>query len=141
MAIKEEPQVLHTPIETEKTLSEVLWWQVDSLKSALSFMRDFALCYDDRSERDKRVKNRTWKDIYNTFFTLLNVNPKDSAGKEWSLKTVKTACDMIHGEKLQDFLTAVDYTSLKDESNKKVHEFLKELETAFIKQWYIKKAS
>ena len=97
-------------------------------------MRDFSLCCDDRSVRDGRVKDKLWKDIYNTFFTILNVNPKNSDGKKWSLKTIKSACDMIHGDSLKDFLEALDVTSNKYKSFSQVHEFLEALNSAFLEQ-------
>lgn len=122
-------------------ISDVLWDQVNSMKDALQFMRDFSLCCDDRSVRDKRVKDMPWKDIHKTFFAILNVDPKNSDGKEWSLKTVKLACDMIHWTDMQDFFTALDETSLKYQSNSQVHEFLKAVESSFIEQWYLKKVS
>lgn len=122
-------------------ISEVLLDEVNSMKDALQFMRDFSLCCDDRTVRDKRVKDMPWKDIYKTFFTILNVNPKNSAGKVWSLKTVKLACDMIHWTEMQDFFTALDETSLKYKANSQVHEFLEAVESSFVKQWYLKKAA
>lgn len=122
-------------------LSEVLTDEVNSMKDALQFMRDFSLCCDDRTVRDRRVKDMLWKDVYKTFFTTLNVNPKNSAGKVWSLKTVKLACDMIHWTEMQDFFTALDETSLKYKANSQVHEFLKAVESGFVKQWYLKKAA
>ena len=64
-----------------------------------------------------------------------DVNPKNSDGKKWSLKTVKTACDMVYWTNMQDFFTALD------ESHGQVHEFLKEVEASFVKEWYLKKAS
>ena len=122
-------------------ISDVLWDQINSMKDALQFMRDFSLCCDDRTVRDRRVKDMPWKDIHKTFFAILNVNPKNSDGKERSLKTVKLACDMIHWTNMQDFFTALDETSLKNQGNRQVHEFLKAVESSFIEQWYIKKAS
>ena len=122
-------------------ISDVLWDQINSMKDALQFMRDFSLCCDDRTVRDRRVKDMPWKDIHKTFFAILNVNPKNSDGKERSLKTVKLACDMIHWTNMQDFFTALDETSLKYQANSQVHEFLKAVESSFIEQWYIKKAS
>ena len=79
----------------KRYIADVLLDEVNSMKDALKFMRDFSFCCDDRSVRDRRVKDKPWKDIYNTFFTILNINPKTSAGKDRPLKTVKTACDMI----------------------------------------------
>ena len=122
-------------------ISDVLWDQINSMKDALQFMRDFSLCCDDRTVRDKRVKDRPWKDIHKTFFAILNVDPEYSTGKEWPLKTVKAACDMIHGTTMQDFFTALDVTSKKNQTNKQVHEFLKAVESSFVEQWYLEKVS
>ena len=135
------PQYENYALFCRKNISDVLWYQVDNLKSALQFMRDFSLCCDDRTIRDKRVKDKPWSEIHETFFTILNVNPKNSEGKEWSLKTIKSACDMIHGDSLKDFLEALDVTSNKDKSFSQVHEFLGALDSAFLEQGYIKKAS
>lgn len=128
-------------LEYRLDLVDVLSAQVDSLKSALQFMRDFALCCDDRSIRDRRVKDMPWKDIYTTFFSILNLDQFDSEGKKWNLKTVKAACEMIHWTSAQDFFNALDVTSLKDKSSSKVHEFLEALHKSFIKHNYLRKAS
>ena len=128
-------------LEYKLDIVDVLSAQVVNLKSALQFMRDFALCCDDRSVRDRRVKNLPWKDIYTAFFSILNLSQVDSDGKKWNLKTVKAACEMIHWTSAQDFFNALDVTSLKDKSFLKVHEFLETLYKSFIKHNYLKKAS
>lgn len=129
------PQYQEQALGCKRYIADVLLDEVNSMKDALKFMRDFSFCCDDRSVRDRRVKDKPWKDIYNTFFTILNINPKTSAGKDRPLKTVKTACDMIRWTNMQDFFTALDG------SKGQVHEFLKEVESSFVEQWYLKKAS
>jgi len=141
------------------SLLSALGWKVYNRESALSFLMDFYRLYNERTERDGRIKTRTWDDIYSTFFTILDIDSdidnkldadkksnikkmtnkngdKKMKQKRWKLTTVVAACEKIKWTSLQDFYYALDSVTYADEKkNKKnpVYRFLKAIELKYIR--------
>ena len=120
-----------------KTLKEALDCEVTDLKSALTFLIDFLMNYNERSSDDNRRKMGPWDDIRNSFFVKLHMSPNDINGQPYKLKTIKTACEKIGKPTLQNFYKALDEVKTNDDKKNQenpVYRFLKELETNFIEQ-------
>lgn len=117
---------------TNSELVDTLWWDaIKKLPDALTFLRDFAYSYDNRMERDERMKYVTWDEYKDTFSMRLGVERPEM--DKWNQDVVASACRQLEGLDLQSFYHALDL------SHWKVHDFLLMLEGVFKQRWWIKK--
>lgn len=113
-------------------LVDMLWWDaIKKLPDALTFLRDFAYSYDNRIERDRRMKYIAWDEYKDTFSMRLGIERPEM--DNWDEGVVVSACKKIGGKDLQSFYYALDWSEWK------VHDFLLMLEKVFKQRWWIKK--
>ena len=107
--------------------------KMNDLSNSLQILKDFWFNYNKRSERDKRMKQKVWKEYKNQLHKDLGLSLKELDNRnEWA---VAEACNLIDDSNLESFYNALDRSSWES------HDFLKMLEKFFIEKGYINKVN